>query len=164
MILGSKQKLSHMTQSYSAIPRFCLETEDLDFVNETRYLGLITDDILKWDNQIKSIQIKVSQGLAFLKYTKKYVPLSTLKDLYKDIVEPNFNEDQKHCCSVWGSCGTTKLNKLQELQPNFNSTSTFALMHKSIKLTANNTRQQIETTASNCLTKPEPPISLTTAA
>ena len=28
------------------------------------------------------------------------------------MVEPNFN----YCCSVWGSCGTTKLNKLQKLQ------------------------------------------------
>ena len=32
--------------------------------------------------------------------------------MYKGIVEPNFN----YCYSVWGSCGTTKLNKLQKLQ------------------------------------------------
>ena len=36
----------------------------------------------------------------------------TLKNIYKGIVEPNFN----YCCSVWGSCGTTKLNNLQKLQ------------------------------------------------
>jgi len=47
-----------------------------------------------------------------LKYAKKYVPLATLNDMYKGTVEPNFN----YCCSVWGSCGTTKLNKLQKLQ------------------------------------------------
>ena len=32
--------------------------------------------------------------------------------MYKGIVEPHFN----YCCSVWGSCGTTRLNKLQKLQ------------------------------------------------
>ena len=32
--------------------------------------------------------------------------------MYKGIVEPDFN----HCCSVWDSCGTSKLNKLQKLQ------------------------------------------------
>ena len=32
--------------------------------------------------------------------------------MYKCIVEPHFN----YCCSVWGSCGTTRLNKLQRLQ------------------------------------------------
>ena len=47
-----------------------------------------------------------------MKYGKKYVPLATLKDMYNGIVEPNFN----YCCFAWGSCGTTKLNKLQKLQ------------------------------------------------
>ena len=47
-----------------------------------------------------------------MKYAKKYVPLASLKDLYKGIVEPNFN----YCCSVRGSCGITKLNKLHKLQ------------------------------------------------
>ena len=32
--------------------------------------------------------------------------------MYKGILEPNFN----YCCSVWSSCGTTKLNKLEKLQ------------------------------------------------
>ena len=32
--------------------------------------------------------------------------------MYKGIVEPHFS----YCCSVWGSCGTTRLNKLQKLQ------------------------------------------------
>ena len=32
--------------------------------------------------------------------------------MYIGIVEPHLN----HCCSVWGSCGTTRLNKLQTLQ------------------------------------------------
>ena len=112
MIMGSKQKLSRMKQSYSAIPRFHLETEDNDIVNQIRYLGVIIDENLKWDSQIKNIQTKTSRALGFLKYAKKYVPLATLKDIYKGIVEPNFN----YCCSVWGSCGTTKLNKLQKLQ------------------------------------------------
>ena len=40
MIMGSKQKLSRMNQSYSAIPRFHVETEDIDLVNQTKYLGL----------------------------------------------------------------------------------------------------------------------------
>ena len=67
IIIGSKQKLSHMKQSYSAIPRFYLETEDIDLLIQTRYLRLIIDDNLKWDGQTKSIQIKISRALSFLK-------------------------------------------------------------------------------------------------
>ena len=62
-----KKKPSHMKQSYSAIPSYCLETEDIDLVNQTRYLGLIIIGNLKWDSQIKSIKIKISRGLRFLK-------------------------------------------------------------------------------------------------
>ena len=114
MIIGSKQKLSRMKQSYSAIPRFYLDTEDIDLVNQTRYLGLIIDENLKWDknSQIKNIQTKLSRALGFLKYGKKYVPLAIFKDIYKGIVEPKFN----YCCSVCGSYGTNKLHKLQKWQ------------------------------------------------
>ena len=110
--MGSKQKLSHIKQSYSAIPRLHLETEDIDIVSQTRHHGLIIDENLKCDSQIKNMQTKISRTIGFLKYDKKYVPLATLRDIYKGIVEPNFD----YCCSVWGSCGTTKLNKVQKLQ------------------------------------------------
>ena len=70
------------------------------------------DDNLKWDSQIKNIQTKISRTLGLLKYTKRCVPTSTLNDMYKGIVEPHLN----YCCSVWGSCGTTGLDKLQKLQ------------------------------------------------
>ena len=112
MVIGSKQKLSHMKHSYSVIPRFHLGTENIDLVNQTRYLGLIIDETLKWGSQIKNIETKISRALGILKYAKKYVPLATLKEIYKGKVEPNFN----YCCSVWGSCGTTRLHKLLKLQ------------------------------------------------
>ena len=70
------------------------------------------DDNLKWDNQIKNIQGKVSRALGLLKYAKRSVLFGTLNSMYKGIVEPYFN----YCCSVWGSCGTTRLNELQNLQ------------------------------------------------
>ena len=39
MIIGSKQKLSHKKQLYSAIPRVYLETEDTDHVNQKPKMG-----------------------------------------------------------------------------------------------------------------------------
>ena len=66
MTVGSKQKLNHINQSYSAIARCYLETEDIDLVSQTRYLGLIIDDNLKWDCHIKIIKIKISRALGFL--------------------------------------------------------------------------------------------------
>ena len=36
----------------------------------------------------------------------------TLKTLYTSIIEPHF----RYCCSVWGCCGKTEIDKLQKLQ------------------------------------------------
>ena len=112
MIIGSKQKLSHIKKSSSISPSFNVGYDDIEFVKETKYLGLMIDDNLKWDSQIKNIQTKISRALGLLKYAKRYIPTSTLNDMYKGIVEPHLN----YCCSVWGSCGTTRLDKLQKLQ------------------------------------------------
>ena len=71
MMVGSKQKLSHKKQSYSAIQRSYLETEDIDLVNQTRYLGLIIDDTLQFDSQTKSIQVKISQAPGYFEIRKE---------------------------------------------------------------------------------------------
>ena len=112
MVIGSKRKISHIKNLSSVNPAFNVANDDIGLVNETKYLGILIDDNLKWDSQIKNIQGKVSRALGLLKYAKRYVPLGMLNSMYKGIVEPHFN----HCCSVWGSCGTTRLNKLQRLQ------------------------------------------------
>lgn len=58
------------------------------------------------------MQANILRALGLLKCTKQYFLLATLNDFYKGIVEPTFS----YRCSVWGSCGTAKLNRLQELQ------------------------------------------------
>ena len=47
-----------------------------------------------------------------LKYSKKYLPLSTIQRMCKSLVEPYF----RYCLPVWGNCGTTALQKVQKLQ------------------------------------------------
>ena len=112
MLIGSKRKISHIKNSSSVNPAFNVVNDDIGLVNETKYFGIMIDDNLKWDSQIKNIQGKVLRALGLLKYAKRYAPLDRLNSMYKGIVEPHFN----YCCSVWGSCGTTRLNKLQKLQ------------------------------------------------
>ena len=65
-----------------------------------------------WDSHLKNIETKISRALGMLTYAKRYVPISTLNNMYKAIVQPHFN----YCCSVWGPCGTTRQKELQKLQ------------------------------------------------
>ena len=91
-----KKQLSHIKKTLSPNPNFNVGNDDIGFVNETRYLGIMIDDNLKWDSQIKNIQTTILRALGLLKYAKRFVPTSTLNDMYKGIVEPHLN----YCCSV----------------------------------------------------------------
>ena len=102
------------------------------------------------------MQAKISRALGFLKYAKKYVPLATLKDIYKGIGEPNFN----YCCSFWGSCGTTKLNRLQKLQNRAARIVKNSPLHSSANLEWHTIEERIHREASvmayKCLNKLAP--------
>ena len=56
-----------MKKSSSVIPNFNIETEDIDLVNQPQYLGLMIDNSLRWDSQIKNMQTKFSRALGLLK-------------------------------------------------------------------------------------------------
>ena len=44
-----------MKKSSSVIPRFNIETEDIDLVKQSKYLSLMIDDNLRWDSLIKNM-------------------------------------------------------------------------------------------------------------
>ena len=54
----------------------------------------------------------VSRAVGFLKYSKRYFPITAVKTLYTSIVEPHF----QYCCSVWGCCNAAEIQHLQRLQ------------------------------------------------
>ena len=81
-------------------------------IGSNKYLGVQIDPELRWREHITFAIDKISRAMGMLKYAKKYIPLETVKNMYTSIVEPHF----RNCCSVWGCCGETLLDKLQKLQ------------------------------------------------
>ena len=112
MIIGSAQKLGQIHKMSEIIPCFQVNGNEIDIVHETKYLGVMLDEKLKWNNQAKFLQKKMAQALGLLKYAKQFVHERALRNMYLSIVEPNFS----YCCSIWGCCSDTKLNILQKLQ------------------------------------------------
>ena len=47
-----------------------------------------------------------------LRYTKQYLPISTVKTMCKSLVEPYF----RYCCPICGNAGVTVIENLQKLQ------------------------------------------------
>ena len=113
MILGSSSNLKkhHMDNGDPKI-NLHINEENLDMIGSNEYLGVQIDSELKWREHITFAIGKISRAIGMLKYAKKYLPLDIVKNMYTSIVEPHF----RNCCSVWGCCGETLLDKLQKLQ------------------------------------------------
>ena len=94
MIIGSAQKVGQMKRASEITLCFQVNGNEIDIVHETKYLGVMLDEKLKWDNQAKFLQKKVSQALGLLKYAKQFVHESALRNMYLRIVEPNLS----YCC------------------------------------------------------------------
>ena len=112
LVVGSKPKIKKITEKVVDPPQFLIGDAQAEIVDQTNYLGVIIDENLNWAEHIKSVRTKVSRGIGFLKYSRKFLPRDTLSKMYRGIVEPHF----RYCCSVWGNCGVTRLQTLQKLQ------------------------------------------------
>ena len=112
MIIGSKPKIKKLKNNPSTLPSFRVGGEEIDVMNETKYLGVVIENCLTWESHISALQKKTPRAIGLLKYARSFVQTGTLINLYRSIIEPHFS----YCCSVWGSCGASKLDMLQKLQ------------------------------------------------
>ena len=77
-----------------------------------KYLGVIVDNQLKWEDHVNLVLSKISKANWMLKYAEKVLPTNFLKMIYLGLVEPQF----RYCCSVWGSVGVTTRHTQDKLQ------------------------------------------------
>ena len=111
MLVSTKQ-MHNILKSRNEDLHLKLRDNELEIIQETKYLGVQIDNSLNWKEHIKTVSTKVSRAIGFPKHAKAFLPQETLKTLYTDIVEPHL----RYCCSVWGCAGLTELNQLQKLQ------------------------------------------------
>ena len=52
MIIGSKPKIKKQKNNPSTLPSFRVGGEEIDLINETKYLGVVIDDCLTWESHI----------------------------------------------------------------------------------------------------------------
>ena len=111
MLIASQQK--HKSLSRSDI-RFepKIRGKEIEIRCKAKYLGVQIDDHLNWKEHTKAVSAKVSRAVGFLKYSKRYLPITAVKTLYTSIVGPHF----QYCCSVWGCCSAAEIQHLQRLQ------------------------------------------------
>ena len=112
MIIGSRGRLKKLASSDSVKPQFNIDNDGIKMAEDTKYLGVQVDQQLELSSQVASLTSKISKGIGILRYSKRYVPASIVKQMYKSLVEPHF----RYCYPVWDNVGKTSLTKLQKLQ------------------------------------------------
>ena len=60
----------------------------IEQVTHTKFIGVITDENVMRKEQIKTVETKVSRGIAILYKTKYVLDIQALRTLYQSLVEP----------------------------------------------------------------------------
>ena len=101
-------------QVYSSKYLLTLNGRVIKQVRETKFLGIIIDEELKWDLHTSYLNSKLKCEIGKLNRIAKQVPKSVLKDLYHTLFESHLS----YCISVWGGISHNKLNPLFLTQKN----------------------------------------------
>ena len=68
-------------------------------LNNTKFLGVIIDNKLKWNEHITYIKNKISKSIGILYKSRNYLNRHTLRNLYYTFIYPYLI----YCVEVWGN-------------------------------------------------------------
>ena len=73
-----------------------------------KFLGVVIDDRLSWEPQIKQLKEKLLSSIVVIKRIRKFIP----KDEYLKIYNTLFKSHISYCISSWGGVSEYKLKTL----------------------------------------------------
>ena len=102
------------------IPKIC----DYEIIRKqsARFLGVIINDSLTWNDHIIAIKAKMSRYVGILFKLKKSVPISARKNIFYSFVQSHLN----YCSLVWG------LGTKSSIEPLFWSKKSYEISHTRI--------------------------------
>ena len=74
MVVGSQAKIKKIADNIVDHSQFFIEGSPVENVDRTKYLGVIIDKNLDWEEHISHVGTKVSRAIGFLKYSRKFLP------------------------------------------------------------------------------------------
>ena len=89
-----------------------VDSHTIKRVRKAKYLGIIMDEKLTWEDHIDYISLKIKRNIGIMRRERGDIPKTSLILLYKTLVEPYLG----YCNTTWGTCSSSLLDKLQALQ------------------------------------------------
>ncbi len=108
----SNVMLIHRRKSLNGHLDVTINNSKLQHIESTKYLGLIIDNKLQWQNHINSVCSTVTKKLGMMNRTSKIVDKKTVMQIYKSFIMPSFD----YADTVWNGCSKYLQHKLQTLQ------------------------------------------------
>ena len=89
-----------------------LGNNDIKEVTNTKFVGIIVDDNLDWQEHIKHVSFKLSSGLYALNSVKHLVNITNMKSLYYTLIHHHLQYGN----ILWGSAPKTYTKRIEILQ------------------------------------------------
>ena len=92
--------------------KICIDNNILKRVSKSKFLGVMIDSKMSWNDHIKYIKNKISRAIGLLCRARKVFKKSTLLTLYYSFIYPHII----YCIEVWGSASDCYISSLFKLQ------------------------------------------------
>ena len=113
LIVGTSQHPNQFDKSSESTPYITMiDGGEIRRVKSVKYLGMIVDDKLTWEQHIEVISGKMGRNIGILKRIRNFVPQESLLLLYHTLIGPYL----RYCSIVWGQCSESLKDMLQTLQ------------------------------------------------
>ena len=89
-----------------------IETETIQRVESTKFLGIIIDESLSWSEHLNFTRKKISSGIYAINASKHLLSQQHLKTVYYTLIHPYLN----YGTILWASSSKTHMRKLQIMQ------------------------------------------------
>ena len=109
ILFGSGPALSR-----SPILHVALQGHRIEQVKSVKYLGMILDSHLSWNDHVRQLRNKTNKTVRMLKRLSYIVPSDTVKKLYCGVVLPVLD----YCDVVWSGCSKTASDELEVVHNN----------------------------------------------
>ena len=108
MLIGHPKQLNKAKD----FPDLEVEDQKLCRAQKTKYLGVIIDESMNWEEQLKTVKRKIKNGLGAMFKLKNILSQKQLATVYRVLIESHL----RYCSVIWGCLSNTKLESLQRLQ------------------------------------------------
>jgi hypothetical protein len=105
----TKCQIFHAPQKKIIYPKLKIGENDIEYVDNFNFLGIILNKHLKWDSHIDRIGNKISQTIGILNKLKHFLPMDILRTIYSSLILSHLN----YGILLWGH-NITRLFKLQK--------------------------------------------------